>query len=180
MKTCSRCNKDKPLHAFSKDRSLRCGLRSSCKECCQKYRTINKEKDKEYHSTYYTQNRSTRLEKGKQWRDQNPEKVKILASKHKETRKNYNNRKRRELKLEVYAHYGSVCANPDCADPRFEVLTIDHVNNDGSSLRKIHGTGLSLYSWIIKHNFPVDFQLLCWNCNLSKYHYGCFPPKRTV
>lgn len=32
-KPCSMCGKSKPLHDFTKDNRLKCGYRSSCKEC---------------------------------------------------------------------------------------------------------------------------------------------------
>ena len=135
------------------------------------------QKEKEYHALYYQRNKERLSLKHKEWRDNNKDKVKAYAINHRKTRRDYNKRKRQELKNIVYGHYGAVCSNPLCKDSRIEVLTLDHVNNDGFFLRKIHGTGLSLYSWIIKNNFPSYLQVLCWNCNLCKYHYGYLPAK---
>lgn len=75
-----------------------------------------------------------------------------------------------ELKKFVIDHYGARCFCCGETEPKF--LTIDHVNNDGAEKREIHGVGLSLYKWIVKHNFPADFQILCYNCNCGRYHNG--------
>ena len=53
-------------------------------------------------------------------------------------------------------------------------LQIDHINNDGSIIRKrlkqnkISFTGNSYYRWLIKNNFPSGHQVLCANCNWLK------------
>ena len=59
------------------------------------------------------------------------------------------------------------------------MLTIDHVNNDGAAHRKAIGkvfpsTGnraliVEMYTWLEKNEFPSGFQVLCYNCNLSKH-----------
>lgn len=70
------------------------------------------------------------------------------------------------LKQRVYDHYGSACACCGEANPAF--LTIDHVNNDGAKHRREIGMGSKIYGWLIKHDFPPGFQLLCANCQLGK------------
>jgi hypothetical protein len=69
-------------------------------------------------------------------------------------------------KNKVYGFYGGKCIYCNCADSRF--LTIDHILNNGSSHRK--EIGQNIYFWLISNNMPKDnFQLLCYNCNYSKY-----------
>jgi len=51
-------------------------------------------------------------------------------------------------------------------------LTLDHIENDGKDWRKIHGTGVTLYRWIRKHNYPDIFETLCMNCNFGKARNG--------
>jgi hypothetical protein len=77
---------------------------------------------------------------------------------------------KKEYRQFVLDHYGAKCACCGEMEPLF--LTIDHVNNDGAARRKEHGVGLRLYKWIVKHNFPSDFQILCFNCNCGRYHNG--------
>lgn len=59
-----------------------------------------------------------------------------------------------------------------CGETKLELLTLDHINNDGGSLRKqIKGHG-NLYHWLPKHHFPSGFQVLCYNCNIGKFRCG--------
>jgi hypothetical protein len=88
-------------------------------------------------------------------------------------RKNY----REKLRLEVLIHYGG---NPPkcacCGESEIKFLTIDHINNDGARHRKKIGIGATrLYYWLKKNNFPLGFQVLCYNCNQSKSNYGVCP-----
>lgn len=70
----------------------------------------------------------------------------------------------------VMEEYGNQCFN--CYEDRIERLTIDHKNNDGAEQRKKFKcyTGVRMYRWIIKNNYPDDLglQILCYNCNYSK------------
>lgn len=70
-------------------------------------------------------------------------------------------------RLMVFSHYGMKCAC--CGLDEFELLTIDHINNDGAEHRRLIGAaGQATYKWLIKNGFPNGFQSLCWNCNESK------------
>lgn len=96
------------------------------------------------------------------WRAKNPEKDKI-------NRKNCYKRAREK----VFLHYGGVNLKCVCCGEKERgFLTIDHINNDGSVHRKITK---NLYYWLVSHNFPEGFQVLCFNCNLGKGIYGKCP-----
>jgi hypothetical protein len=89
------------------------------------------------------------------------------------------------LKLEVIQIYGGKCACKGCTVTHPDFLTVDHKNNDGAKHRKQMRSGkkvkslTSFYAWLKKRGFPKDrFQLLCWNCNLSKYQHGSCPHTR--
>lgn len=90
--------------------------------------------------------------------------------------KKYNQKRRIEV-LQFYSK-GKLQCNC-CGEKEIKFLCIDHKNNDGYKYRKnkkrYAGTGL--YSWIISHNFPNFFQVLCHNCNLAKGFYGKCPHK---
>ena len=60
MKTCSKCQTEKPAVAFSKDARRKDGLRSECKVCVKLYRVANKEKISQLRRVYYDANK-TRL-----------------------------------------------------------------------------------------------------------------------
>lgn len=71
-----------------------------------------------------------------------------------------------KLKHEIIYHYGSRCAC--CGEKQIEFLTIDHINNDGH--KQPIKERRHLYNWLKQNNFPNGFQVLCFNCNLSKYY----------
>jgi hypothetical protein len=82
-----------------------------------------------------------------------------------------------QKKLQVLAHYGRICQC--CSEGREEFLSIDHINGDGAKHRKeIGGNGSGLYWWLVKNNFPPGFQVLCFNCNISKGLFGYCPHQK--
>src|SRR6185437_1499391 len=81
-----------------------------------------------------------------------------------------------ELRRIVFARYGEACAC--CGEKRSEFFTIDHVGGWGKDHKGNNGKRLGgklLYRWIIQHNFPEEFQTLCYNCNCSIGHHGYCP-----
>ena len=74
--------------------------------------------------------------------------------------------------LLIKEKYGNKCSC--CEESQKEFLTIDQINGNGGELRRsgLHKAGDTFHNWIIKNNFPDSLQLLCWNCNLGKYHSG--------
>jgi len=123
----------------------------------------------------------------KKWRKLNQDRVKASRKHYKESgKKAETNREwRKKTRLKVLTHYGG---NPPkcecCGETHIEFLTIDHINNDGAEHRKKlgitqnSGHGSKLYRWIIRNNFPDGFQVLCWNCNCAKGHYGYCPHQK--
>lgn len=73
------------------------------------------------------------------------------------------------LRSKALSFLGGECACCHVTEPTF--LTVDHVNNDGSSLRKTDHCGTP---WFYKRllSSVLDsrlYQTLCWNCNYSKH-----------
>jgi hypothetical protein len=80
-----------------------------------------------------------------------------------------------KLKADVMLHYGGKCAC--CGTDDLEVLSIDHINNDGATHRRelrARGERFS-YNWLKKNGYPPGFQPLCMNCNSAKGHWGECP-----
>lgn len=65
----------------------------------------------------------------------------------------------------VLLHYGGKCSC--CGESNFLFLTIEHKNGGGVKHRKEIGAA-NMSRFIIKNNFPDNFDVLCYNCNCGK------------
>jgi hypothetical protein len=85
-------------------------------------------------------------------------------------------KKRYELRCKelVFNHYGKVCAC--CGEKNIKFLTVDHIEGGG---RKHRGDIKSkIQIWLVKNNFPDNFQILCYNCNCGRNsNHGICPHK---
>lgn len=79
----------------------------------------------------------------------------------------------RALKARVIAHYGNKCSC--CGESLFEFLSIEHKDGGGTKHRKELGGGSAVYRWIVRHDFPDNYTVLCFNCNCSKGFNGYCP-----
>ena len=77
---------------------------------------------------------------------------------------------------EVYNAYGNVCACCGESEPAF--LSIDHIDNDGASHRK--KIGAQIYRFLIKNNFPKNFQILCMNCQWGRKNCNGICPHQKI
>jgi hypothetical protein len=79
-KTCSKCFLEKPLHRFSKRKESIDGYRHWCKDCATKNSLEQRAKDpakyKEVDRKTNAKNSKRRQATDKQWRKENPEKLK--------------------------------------------------------------------------------------------------------
>lgn len=82
----------------------------------------------------------------------------------------------RRIRERVYDHYGRRCAN--CGTGDQDILTIDHIGNDGNRHRRELSGGSKkapsplMYSWLVRNGLPGGFQTLCHNCNIKKHRAG--------
>lgn len=160
-KLCSKCNTDKLKSEFGLCRSRYDGLQGQCKICKKEYalKPEYKQKKKEYAIKH--------KERLKKYRDKyfnkNREKINL-------TRKENH----KKLKIEILNHYGGECSC--CGEKETDFLSIDHIQGKGNSHRNSLGAkayGCGMYKWLKDNNFPKGFQVLCWNCNWSKFlHKG--------
>lgn len=84
--------------------------------------------------------------------------------------------KRKDLCFEHYGGYK--CAWPGCDVTDKAMLTLDHINDDGTKIKKKlfpnrsirKGGGGNYYRWLVTHNFPPKhkLQVLCWNHQAKK------------
>jgi hypothetical protein len=80
---------------------------------------------------------------------------------------------REDRKRLIVNAYGGECAF--CQHSIIQHLTIDHIN--GVSEEDMNRrSGMKLYKYLIDNDFPKDnYQLLCYNCNLSKGFSEYYP-----
>ena len=134
----------------------------------KKKRIITKEQKEQRHEYMRTYKRRPEIK----------EKYRQYRITHKEWYNIYQTKYLLQLRMNVLYHYGG---NPPkcacCGVDHIEFLCIDHINGGGNKHRKeinLFG-GHNFYRWLIKNNYPSGFQVLCFNCNSSKAHYGYCP-----
>jgi hypothetical protein len=100
--------------------------------------------------------------KAKEWAQNNVEKRKETVRRHHENLKN--------AVINVLTDGEGTCRW--CGQGDQDVLTIDHINNDGAAHRKQFGGktfgGKHIYQWLVNNDYPSGFQVLCYNCNMKK------------
>ena len=78
-KVCTKCNEDKPLTEYNRDKSKKDGHRNICKVCRsadgKAYRETNRDRIAASKRAYYEANREKYAANGKAWREANSEKV---------------------------------------------------------------------------------------------------------
>lgn len=127
-----------------------------------------------YQKDYYQKHKEESRLSSKKWKEQNPEKVKLIQKKcAKKNGYKYQKLDCQKKRLIVLTHYGGTppkCAC--CGETELDFLTIDHINGGGNKHRRQlfgHAVGgYHFYYWLIKNNFPEGYRVLCWNCN-----WGC-------
>lgn len=107
-----------------------------------------------------------------------PDRVLASTAKYNSTHRNElhqrANDKTRLLKAMVIGAYGGKCVCCGESNPVF--LTIDHIHGGGQLDRRGEHGGWRFYTRLVKTGFPKDnYQLLCYNCNLSKGFWGECP-----
>jgi len=90
--------------------------------------------------------------------------------------KNRAKRYRDKLRKEAIRKYGGKCIC--CGEKNIEFLTIDHKGGNGSKERKKISTIKNIIHYLKKHNYPPQFQLLCFNCNWASRLGKICPHKR--
>lgn len=122
------------------------------------------ERKRQYQRSYVSRNREKVREKNRLWH---------LQPRVKEAR-----RKREMLfKIEVLGHYGPngmpQCSWKHCAIIDIDMLTLDHINNDGAKdyrgrRGRLSRGGMKFYYQLRREKFPLGLQTLCHNHQWKK------------
>lgn len=191
-KDCSKCFENKPLEDFFRAEGYFTGRQSWCKACLRSYNAAayQRKKDKGLcpqcnvtHNGEFINCDACRA-KAKERIARNQDKPCIHCKKNPRIKSNDECYKCRAVyhkkrRTQVYEAYGGVRCNC-CGEEEEMFLSIDHVNNDGAEhRRKKRMLGPDLVNWLIRNNYPSNFQILCRNCNYGKYLNGGTCPHLT-
>jgi len=145
---CCRCKQWKSLDEFYINRkcvSGRWSRQSWCRLCVRQHHQENRDDINAYKRAWYRE--------------------------HRESKRQSQFVYKMKLKIEVLVHYSTrnypVCAQ--CGIRDIDVLTIDHIKGGGSEHKKVLGSlGSKLYYWLRQNDYPLGYQVLCFNCNFKK------------
>ena len=120
-----------------------------------------------YLKKYRKSPRGKAIRKARQDRPENKLKLKI---------------KWQEQRVQVYSVYSKRLSNSDipccncCGETIMEFLAVDHVKGRKHLPEKEKNLkSNTLLPFLIKNNYPEDYQILCHNCNNAKGFYGKYP-----
>lgn len=102
------------------------------------------------------------------------QKLATAAAYYEKNREKYREQTQRraaDRKLRVLTHYGKngelKCCWEGCEVSDMDMLTLDHVNNDGAKQRETSGWA-DQCAWTERHGLPEGYQTLCWNHQWKK------------
>ena len=155
-KVCKTCKEKVDINNFHTDKRSKDGHIAKCKLCISKYNhNLRQVVNKQHYKDYYNKNK---------------DKLNLAC-------RTCNHK----LKLEVLNHYtnGNIrcqCPSGQCTETHEEFMTIDHINGGGNQHRKsIKRNGIAFYRWLKQNDYPLDFRVLCMNCNHSLGMRGYCP-----
>ena len=134
-----------------------------------------------YHRKYYLEHKGPIQTRSAEYREKHKDDKRKYSTKyraeHRNMINNNNSKWQKEAsvrnKLEVLSYYSPggklKCSWPGCDINDTDMLTLDHINNDGAEQRRNGlGKGRALYASLRKLGFPAGYQTLCSNHNLKK------------
>lgn len=162
-KRCTRCQKQRVLTAFTRNRAIPDGFSIYCKPCSRTIANQRARSRKQRNLCYTCGSR--------------PRSKKAGRCDYCRSRDNANQAQRHQKnKDQVYAAYGGYRCTC-CGETAPEFLSVDHIDGSGAAHRK-HVPGSGLYRWLIRNNFPKGFRILCMNCNFAIGHSGYCPHEK--
>jgi hypothetical protein len=191
-KKCSKCNRNKLLENFTLRLNRKEGTRSSwCKDCQKKAGRIRREAKKEKglcqqgscpiktKKGYTVCSKHIKLNKELKIKLKNERINKgvcingcvdnIVSLRYCQKCLDKYKQANRQIKIDTLNAYGGCqCACIGCGITQVEFLTLDHIKGNGASHRNEVGKGAHIYWWLKKKDYPIGYQVLCYNCNAAK------------
>lgn len=188
-KFCTRCEIEKPLIEFNKNKRQNDGYQSYCKTCHKEYVQQNKEQLKIYYQDWLENNRETRNLSTKKYRENNRQKIRDyykvyrLKPSFKENRRNYENNKRKisniyKIKTNLRKRIGSFFKGKGKSKSTEKLLGCSYKNLiiylENKFTEGMSWENYGLYGWHIDHITPLssaknenDLEKLCHYSNLQ-------------
>lgn len=119
-----------------------------------------------YYRNYYLKNKNRIQKRMREYHRTHPVSREILNNRSKN-----HNRKLRQMVLQHYSN--SDTPKCCCCGIKYEpFLTLDHIDGRKKWGHKSHNGTKHVYQWLKSNNFPVGFQIMCFNCNYCKHLLG--------
>ena len=136
----------------------------------------NPNKVKVSQKKYYHNNKEARLVNSQKWINENPERYQKRSQDYRDSHKKQFQKRNMDRRFLVLSHYSKIisksnipiCGN--CGLTKIEFLHIDHIigRKNTDEPKHLRG-GSNLINYLIRENFPKDYQILCGNCNWLKH-----------
>lgn len=178
-KVCRLCPELGPqlLDNFGKSSKNKDGFDNRCKACRARIYSESREKAKEKAKDAYWRNVDDRRRQKVSYYGSNRDD--ILESRRNLWSSDPSRKEKRDAywkkrKSECFQKLGGVCRLCGTRDP--DVLTVDHVNDDGNEERRSNPSNLKIWNNIVHGDKVGRYQLLCFNCNVKKSLLRPDPP----
>ena len=176
---CGQCGKQKAHHAKGLCRNCYCCMRRHLNPALvekarirsEKWRKDNPEKAAAAIRRWQDANPERIREKHVAWVKANPQKVADADRKWRNANADKIRMRDQILMEEAIRQLGDKCACPGCGVSERLFLTIDHINGLDEGGRRDHAIREAKKSGWDK----TKFQMLCWNCNMTKSNKGFCP-----
>jgi hypothetical protein len=133
------------------------------RQSSRKWWMANKEKARKSNRDHYHTHKSDYAERQRE---------KMKDPKERSAHRERNNNRNLELKVNVLSHYSLNhelrCSWKKCLVSDVDMLSLDHIENNGAEDRRHGHAGASLYRKLVKLGFPGGFQTLCLNHQFKK------------
>jgi hypothetical protein len=130
------------------------------------------QKPEGYHKEQYQKRKASQKQYYREHKaEYNARSLKYIAANPERVRQQAFDRGAR-TKHAVLSHYGlngqPQCCWPDCTITDSDMLSLDHIANDGALDRARGVGGIKLYRELVAMNYPEGFQTLCHNHQWKK------------
>ncbi len=170
-RVCNKCKVTKEL-CYSNFASIKGYYRHTCRECDRQASKLYQKEHRQVDAV-----RTRRRIALHVWRESDPKK--------RQRDRDYAKQRSRKIKSITLKHYGGICVC--CGEEEFRLLSIDHIDGRGAEHRRIvikssgrPPSGIHMYMWLRKNNFPPGFQVLCFNCNCGRNVNGGVCPHKDL